>query len=197
VRSRLRAVALAALIPLAMVPTVSGCGGGSSSSTTATGAANTSTGQAEQATGPAKPQKSTSDDRSIQQFGGAANADDKSAVEGAVHSFLTAIATQDYAGICTDLAKSNREQLASFGGGNGPNGCDEALKDLLNPAVAKEAKNSAGAPITSVRVKGGTAFVLFKPPGGSESYLAMKREGGSWKSIAVTPGTPLAPNANP
>lgn len=192
-RSRPRALAFAAILCLAAAPTVAGCGS-SSSSSTASGTTSTPaskkaapapSGSAESA----QPKEPASGDQSIQQFGGAANAGDKSAVEGAVHGFLTAMATQDYAGICASLSKSNRKQLASFGSGS----CEGALEKLLNPGVAKEAVLAAAAPITSVRVKGGTAFVLFTPRGGSKSYLAMKREGGAWKSIAVTPGTPLAP----
>jgi hypothetical protein len=194
VRTRLRALALAAVLGLAAVLTVAGCGSGSSSTGASSTATSAASGPAKESAEGAKPKEAASGDQSIQQYGGAANGTDKSAVEGAVHGFLTAMANQDYAGICAAISKTNREQLASFGGGEG-GGCEGALKQLLNPAAAKEAQAAAAAPITSVRIKEDSAFVLFKPQGGSKSYLAMKREGGSWKSIAVTPGTPLAPEA--
>jgi hypothetical protein len=194
VRSRLRALALVATFCLATAATVAGCGSGSSSSATAASASTPSTGPKESA-GSAKPHESASGDQSIQQFGGAAKPDAQSAIEGAVQGFLTAMATRDYAGVCSGLTKTNREQLAAFGTEAGEGGCEAALKDLVSPGAAKEAQLAAAASITSIRVKGDTAFVLFTPRGGSESYLVMKREGGAWRSIAVTPGTPVAPGA--
>jgi hypothetical protein len=137
-------------------------------------------------------------DGSIQSYGTAAAGADKASVSGAVHSFLAAMASQDYAGMCATLAASNRRQLSAFAGArSASDGCPVALMKLLNPAVAGEARAAAEASVTSVRVKGDTAFAIFTPKRGSESYLVMKREGGAWKATSVTPGTPLEPTANP
>jgi hypothetical protein len=107
------------------------------------------------------------------------------------------MADRDFKGMCTALAVSNREQLAQFAEGKGGSGgCAAALGKLLNPSVTGEARAAAEASITSVRIKGDTAFAIFTPKGGSASYLVMKREGGAWRAISVTPGTPLEPTAN-
>lgn len=135
---------------------------------------------------------------SIQGYGTAAGAADEASVSGAVHSFLAAMAGQEYVKMCVDLAASNRRQLAAFAGPEaGSDGCAVALKKLLNPALAGEAQAAADGSVTSVRVKGDTAFAIFTPKGGSASYLVMKREGDGWKATGVTPGTPLEPRANP
>ena len=137
-------------------------------------------------------------DDSIQKYGAAAAGSGKAAVSGAVHSFLAAMAAGDNEGICASLAKSNREQLAQFvNEKDASKGCADALAKLINPSLAKAAKAAADAPVTSVRIKGDTAFALFTPKGGGESYLVMKREGNAWKSIGITPGTALEPTANP
>lgn len=189
----------AALLCCLAALAVSGCGSGSSSSSSAatstTAAASTKKAEPK----PAEASGEASGDHSIQEYGGAAAGSEKAAVSAAVHRFLTAMAAQDYAGMCAELAGTNREQLEAFSEGAGPGaaGCAAALKTLLNPAVATEARRAAAAPVTSVRIKGDSAFALFTPQGGSPSYLVMKREGNSWKSISVTPGAPLEPSASP
>jgi hypothetical protein len=170
-----------AALSLALAVGAGGCGSGTSSSTTAPGTTTVT----------------KSNDGSIQGYGAAAGGANETAVSGAVHFFLTAMADRDFKGMCTALAKSNREQLAKFAGGKGGSrGCAAALGKLLNPSVTSEARAAADASITSVRIKGDTAFAIFTPKGGSESYLVMKREGGAWRAIGVTPGTPLEPTAD-
>lgn len=193
IRGRALGVAAALLCCLALA--AAGCGSGSSSSSSKTKL----NGEAKPIEA-AKPKHSeATGDSSIEEFGGTATGSDKAAVTTAVHRFLTAMARQDNAGMCAELAVANREQLQAFSKGksSGSAGCALALKTLLNPAVAAEAHRAATAPLTSVRIDGDSAFALFTPKGGSRSYLVMRREGDSWKSISVTPGTPLAPSANP
>lgn len=178
---------------------VGGCGSGSSSSSTTAATAP----PAKSATPPAAPAPRSPAENSpgstITEYGAAAEGSGKAAVIAAAHSFFTAIATHDYAALCAGLAASNREQLAAFAKGEGgPGGCAAALKKLLgSAAAATEAREAAAAPITSVRIKGATAFVLFTPKGGSASYFVMKEEGGRWKAISLEPGAPLNPGAAP
>lgn len=189
-----------AALSLALAIGVGGCGSGSSSSSSSTTSpAPTAAKESSAENGGAGGGDSkSSGDSSIQGYGAAAGGASKSAVSGAVHSFLTAMAEHDYPAMCAGLSASNREQLASFAGGKGgAGGCAAALKRLLNSAVASEARAAADASVTSVRIKGDTAFAIFTPKGGAESYLVMKREGGAWRAISVTPGTPLEPTANP
>jgi hypothetical protein len=177
-RARL-SLGLSAVLSLVIAVGSGGCGSGSASKAATTA------------------KSESADNTSIQGYGAAASGASKSAVSGAVHSFLTAMADRDFGGMCAELAMSNREQLARFAGGTGGSkGCAGALRKLLNPGVATEARTAADASVTSVRIKGDTAFAIFTPKGGAESYLVLKREGAAWKAISVTPGTPLEPTAN-
>jgi hypothetical protein len=187
-----------AALSLALAVGVSGCGSGSSSSTTAPPATTAKSNAHTSEKGSGGGGNESAADTSIQGYGAAAGGANESAVSGAVHSFLTAMADRDFKGMCAALALSNREQLAQFAGGKGgAGGCATALGKLLNPSVTSEARAAANASITSVRIKGDTAFAIFTPKGGSESYLVVKREGGAWRAISVTPGTPLEPTADP
>jgi hypothetical protein len=191
IRGRTLAAVASLLCCLALA--MAGCGSGSSSS----GTTAKPTTEARTTKDVPSTQSQAAGDSSIEEFGAAAAGSEKAAVTVAVGRFLGAMADQDYADMCAELAVANREQLQAFSQGKGAGGCAAALKTLLNPAVAKEARLAAAAPVTSVRIKGDSAFALFTPQGGSPSYLVVKREGDSWKSISVTPGTPLAPSASP
>jgi hypothetical protein len=185
---------IAALAALALAAGAVGCGSGSSSSSTTTGPL------ASPATAPDTPAASpteSSPGSSIEEYGVAAQGAGKAAVAAAAHSFFTAMATRDYAGLCAGLAASNRRQLGVFLKGKPPSGCRSILKTLLNSTAVTEARKAAGAAITSVRVKGGTAFIILKPKNGVPSYFVMKEEGGDWKAISLAPGTPIDPSATP
>ena len=187
------------LAVLALVVGAAGCGSGSSGTTGGTTAAAPSppakTGGTPEAP-PANP-KESSPGSSITGYGTAAGGADKATVVAAAHSFFTAMASGDHARLCAGLTAVNREQVAAFTKGKHPGGCAAALKALLVPAAATEARKAADAAVTSVRIKGGTAFVLFRPKGGVPSYFVMKEEGGAWKAIGLAPGTPIDPTATP
>lgn len=187
------------LAVLALAVGAAGCGSGSSS-TGATTAATTNAPARQTGTpksAPASPGGESSPGSSITGYGAAAQGSGRAAVTAAAHSFFIAMATHDYAKVCAGLAASNREQLAAFAEGRRPGGCEVALKALLDPAAATEARRAADAPVTSVRIKAGTAFVLFRPKDGVPSYFVMKEEGGAWKAIGLAPGTPIDPTATP
>jgi hypothetical protein len=146
---------------------------------------------------PALSSAESSPGSSIEGYGAEVGGAGKAAVIVAAHSFFTAMARGDHADLCASLAASNRKQLQSFGEGRGGSGsCIAALKALLDPAAATEARKAADATVTSVRIKGDTAFVLFRPKG-VPSYFVMKEEGGVWKAISLAPGTPVNPTATP
>jgi hypothetical protein len=194
--SSLPALGLVALLALAVG--AAGCGAGSSSSTIATSPpARPATTAKAKASAPRSPAE-ISPGSSITGYGAEAGGSDRAAVIAAAHSFLAAMATSEDARLCADLAAPERGQLAAFGEGKGgPGGCAAALGTLLTAAAASEARRAAAAPVTSVRIKGGTAFVLFRPKGGVPSYLVMKEEAGAWKAISLAPGTPIDPTATP
>jgi hypothetical protein len=178
----LRAAALG-LVGVALLLGAAGCGSGSGSSSASTTSSSSSA-----TTVPLG-------DGSIQGYGAAADGSDRAAVSDAVHGFLSAIATGDYDEVCADLIGATRKGLEAFGEGKDGSECSTILTQFLSPAAAGEAKKAAAGPISSVRIKADTAFAIFTPQGGQPSYLAMKREGGSWKAISVAPGTPLEPTA--
>jgi hypothetical protein len=190
------------LAVLAVAVGAAGCGSSSSRQVTqVTTSAAAPHSQAEE-NAAAKPRPSIAaeeaapGDHSIQEYGAEAGNSEKEAVLAAMRFFFSAIATSDYARVCAGLAASNREQLDQLAKTlkhKAGKGCAATSAGLLNPAAAAEAKLAAAAAIGKVRIGQGTAFVLFRPPGGTLSYFAMKEEGGEWKAISLAPGTPLHP----
>lgn len=105
------------------------------------------------------------------------------------------MASSDYAKLCNGLLRSNREQLQVFlKAKHQHGGCPTVLKTLIPPSETAVARKAAKGAITGVRIKGDTAFVLFRPSGGPASYFVMKRENGEWKAISLAPGAPLNPS---
>ncbi len=211
---RRRFTALALVVALALL--VVGCGSGSSSSsTTATtpgtaatpGAASTpgtTPSSATTTTPPTAPQGSSTQssrssqtpENSIQTYGSAASSAEKGTLAAAAFSFFKAMASSDYAKLCEGLSASNRKELEAFDKAKHKKaGCPALLKALIATRGLPEARKAAAGKLISVRVKGSTAFVIFKPKGGKPSYFVLKREGGAWKAISLAPGTPLNPLA--
>jgi hypothetical protein len=133
--------------------------------------------------------------RSILEYGSAAGGSEKAAVATTARSYFTALADRDYAKICADLSVGNREQMQIYmKGQHRGGGCIKVLKKLsISPQFVASARKAARGAFNSVRVKGDTAFLLFRPRGGSASYFVMKREGGAWRAINLSPGQPLNP----
>ena len=106
------------------------------------------------------------------------------------------MAASDYAKVCDGLSASNRKELQAFTKAKPKlSGCPSVLKTLISTRGVPEALKAAAGTLTAVRVKGDTAFVIFRPKGGKTSYFVMKREGGAWKAIGLSTGTPLNPLA--
>ena len=131
-------------------------------------------------------------DNSIESYGSDVQGAEKAAAVSAMHSFDLAVASRDYAGVCSGLSGRIRAGLVQPG-----KTCPELLESILiiRPSVAR---GSANGVVTHVRVGGGNAFVLFRPPGGSQlDYFAMKLEDGKWKALGLTVGTPVNPTVAP
>jgi hypothetical protein len=128
-------------------------------------------------------------DNSIESYGTEAEGPERAAVLAAMRSFDLAVASRDYGGVCAGLAGKIRGGLAESN-----KSCPQLLETLMIIPPA-EAQNAANGSVTEVRVGGGNAFVLFRPAGGSEvKYFVMTLEGGGWKSLGLTVGTPLDPS---
>jgi hypothetical protein len=142
-----------------------------------------------------QPSKQTPE-ASIEGYGSAAQGATKSQIANTALAFFRAMAAHDYAKLCAGILASNRASLQSFlkAEHKEAGGCPAALSTLLvHPGP--EASKAAHGTVTGVRIKGDTAFVLFRPKGGVPSYFVLKREGGAWKAISLAPGTPLNPTA--
>jgi hypothetical protein len=133
-------------------------------------------------------------ENSIKGYGSAATSAQKAALATAAFSFFKAIAASDYAKVCDGLSASNRKEMQAFSKAK-PQlaSCPAFLKTLIASRGVPEAKKAAAGKLTSVRVKGSTAFVIFTPKGGKPSYFVLKREAGAWKAISLAPGSPLNP----
>lgn len=212
VSPRFKALALTGALALL----VAGCGSGSSSSTTASTAAtpggsaastptssspSTTQSQAGSTATTTTPSAGTTSpsqtpENSIKTYGSSASASEKAALSAAAFSFFRAMAASDYAKLCAGLSASNRKELEAFDKAKHEQlACPVLLKALISTRGAPEARKAAAGRLISVRVKGPTAFVVFKPRGGVPSYFVLKREGSTWKAISLEPGTPLNPVA--
>jgi hypothetical protein len=206
VRRRLTALTAAGALALAAV----GCGSSSSSTSktattpaasagseasTPTTTPTTSGSTTPQSSGPTTPSSQTPEN-SIKTYGSAASAAQKSALAATAFSFFRAMAASNYAGICAAVSASNRKELEAFDKAKHEKlGCPALLKKLISTRGAPEARKAAAGKLISVRVKGPTAFVIFKPKGGVPSYFVLKREGSAWRAISLEPGAPLNPVA--
>jgi hypothetical protein len=129
-------------------------------------------------------------DNSIETYGSDAGGAEKAAVVASMRSFVRAIAARDFPNVCAQLAAKIRAGLAQSS-----KACPELLESLVVISPS-EARRAASGTVTHVRVGGGNAFVLFRPAGGSRlNYFVMTEEGGKWKSLGLTIGTPLNPSA--
>ncbi len=161
------------------------------------GTATTPSGTTSAPSGQSGSGSSSSGDNSIQTYGSEASGADKAAVVAAMRSFMGALASRNYTKVCAGLTASNRAQLQQFlkFKHQQSQGC-AALKTLLTTQTSFAAK-AAKATVLHFRIKGGTAFALFRSACCPVSFFVMKREQGAWKSTSLSVGTPLNPVVGP
>jgi len=140
----------------------------------------------------ANPKRGEGGDASIQGYGSGANGSDVKELEKAAFAFFRAMKTRDFPEVCKDLLKANREELQSY---MKAGTCSAVLNQLLSPAVVVEARKALFGTVTEARIKGGSAFLLFRPQGGPLSFIVLKRENGAWHPTSLALGTPLSPTA--
>lgn len=134
--------------------------------------------------------------RRVLDYGSAAGPAQRSAVRAAAAGFFTALASRDYAAVCTGLGAGNREQLQGLLQLKHvqASGCPGVLRKLLvSQRIAANAAKAAHAKLQSVRIRGVVAYIIYQPAGGPRSYFVMKREKGAWKATSMAPGFPLRP----
>jgi hypothetical protein len=135
-------------------------------------------------------------DNSVQVYGDEAGPAEKAEVTKAMFAYFRALATLNYAKACAELSEVTKKDIEQFmKAQHKSGGCTSLLKQLhsISPGGVAEAKKAAEGSVGHVRIGEGNAFVLFTPAGGRPSYFAMKEEGGEWKSVSASAGSPLVP----
>lgn len=136
-------------------------------------------------------------DNSIPTYGAEAPASEERQAEATLGAYLRARGGGDWGGACSYLTaamRSQLERLAAAARGKSK-GCGAILKAFSGRGPASTRANPLTHGLTSLRVKGRTAFALFYGPHGQKYVMPMAHEGGAWKvtqlaPIAYPPGAP-------
>jgi hypothetical protein len=104
--------------------------------------------------------------------------------------FLRARADGQWSKVCAYLAATIRRQMERLGKSAGGKlaGCANTVASLSGAGPAALRADPLTNGVAAVRIKGKTAFVLFRGPHSSKYVMPMQNEGGSWK---VTQDAPL------
>jgi hypothetical protein len=131
-------------------------------------------------------------DNSIPDFGAEASTGELARATAALAAFLHARAGGEWAAACVYLAGPTRVQLERFGGAakGGSKGCGTALAALSggggHGASPSRAETLTGS-VAALRVKGNSAFALYRGPNGNKYVMPMVKEGGAWKIGQLAP----------
>jgi hypothetical protein len=107
-----------------------------------------------------------------------------------MRDFVRAMADRDYPAVCAGLLAKVRAGLTKSG-----QTCSQALERFPAGSGA-EARSAANGTVTAVRIGSGNAFVLFRPAGSRAlNYFVMTVEDGRWKSLGLSTGVPIEPDA--
>jgi hypothetical protein len=175
---KLRLLAFAPLVALA----ISGCGGGSGESSSTRGSA-----AVPESTKAQAGEEQKGGEASIEEFGSEAGGSGREAILASFSGYLNAIAAKDHAGACSHLASNVQSSLEQIAGkALGAKGCPAILPELLAPTASQIAREQANGKIAKVRVQGDRAFVVFHAPGAELYQLTMVEEGGEWKAASVS-----------
>jgi hypothetical protein len=131
-------------------------------------------------------------DNSIPDFGAEATASERARATAALTAFLNARASGEWPKACPYLSRATRAQLERFGGAakGASKGCGVALAALsggdAHSAGSSHAETLAGS-VAALRVKGNSAFALYRGPSASKYVMPMVKEGGAWKVGQLAP----------
>lgn len=137
-------------------------------------------------------------DNSVPTYGSEAVSSVRRLAEGALAGYLSARSREDWASACKFLAASTVGQLERFakGSGSGPTGCAATLKTLSSTGSASSLADPLTHGLTSLRVKGQSAFALWVGPEKQQYAMPMVREGSGWKLTQIAP-LPYPPGSAP
>jgi hypothetical protein len=140
---------------------------------------------------------SQSPEKSLETFGSDAGGAARSEVLAGWHGYLRDIESRNFKGVCQRLTAANLKSIEAYLGAGtqaklGKN-CPELVGSVLKDA-GPDARNAAAGKIDLVRMRGSDAIIIFTPRGAKErSYFTMTKEGGTWRVISLTTGTPMNP----
>jgi hypothetical protein len=154
-----------------------GCGGGSSSGTTETGASTKSG---------AEPSAEflNKGDRSIVTFGKEASEQERETVSAILTENFEARAEGDFATQCATLAVKAMEILPGASNTDDlEKNCVTAVMELATPLArsAKARKNTLSGPVPALRVQGNIARALYHGTDGKDYTIGLEKEDGTWK----------------
>lgn len=120
-------------------------------------------------------------DNSIPNFGSEAPASERARASAALSAFLRARAGRDWTQACSYLAATTRKQLETFTKASKGKivGCGPVLAALSTGSAATRVTLAGG--VAALRIKGNSAFALFRGPHNSKYVMPMLSEGGAWK----------------
>lgn len=130
-------------------------------------------------------------DRSLQTFGSSAAGGQREEIVAFVKDYLRALTRHDYTAVCAVERAETRERVDVYlQAKHEEGGCPKAVAPFVDP-LAKPAADALAGTFTGVRVKGRDAVVFLRPRGGKPSWFTVTREGGHWRIISLTVGTPV------
>ena len=113
-------------------------------------------------------------DNSIQEFGSEASGSDFEAAAAALHGYLDARAAAAWTAACAYMSP-------------GVANCPETLASLSADVPAAALSEAAEADVAALRIEGDRGFLLFHGARGTNYFMPLVREGGTWKVAAIAP----------
>jgi hypothetical protein len=178
---------------LALGLLICGCGGGGSTAGSPSSSQSQDSNEAQQETAKS-PAREEGAEVSLEGYGTEAGGSDRETLLATFHGYLGALAQADDEKACSYLAASVRESLRRLAAKAKKSlECPQLLEALFSPQAGEIARAQDEGKITRVRIKGDDAFVVFHAPGARLYQLTMAREGGEWKTTALSASV-LAPS---
>jgi hypothetical protein len=136
-------------------------------------------------------------DNSIQEFGVESASTDRVTATRALKTYLDARAASDWARACAEASVGLKEEFRQFGLQQAPKltNCAEVIRTLTAGVSASALRTAAAIRVLSMRVKGSTAYLVYRNGEGTPSAAPMAREGGEWK-VAALDGSALLLDAS-
>jgi len=168
-----------------------GCGGGSSTDTSASSQPSGSTGGSETTkssdTAPGKAGNSGFSASKLAEFGKEASQSELESASEVLAENLKAREAKDWAGQCASLSAQVVKRVENEGPALGAKpGCAAHLEEQASSAPSILFKDTLTGQIAALRVKGNSASALFHGNDGKNYLMPMRMEDGEWKVDSLT-----------